>query len=383
MVSIISPSNYPLFLGGVQVLQALVAGNAVVWKPAPGGGAVAQRLAELGAEAGLPAGLLIVLEDTVEAGAALLKEPVDKVVFTGGFANGTKVLQALSQRAIPAVLELSGCDAVFVRGDADVTLVAKALRFGLTFNQSRTCLAPRRVFVERGRAAELESAIKDAFDSMNCRLFSTSSAGKSSALSLWRAEALRRGARIVYGDTANETSDAPYVLTDVPSDLMADLGDFFSPILCIIAVDSDAEALAAAAQCEYALGASVFSTDLGAASEMALKVRAGLVTVNDLIVPSADPRIPFGGSGRSGYGVTRGAEGLLELTRIKVLQVRNGGSMAHLEPEEVSADLAMAMIRLTHGNGIWARLTGVVSLIKSGVLAWREARKSLKNKNVQ
>lgn len=382
VVSVISPSNYPLFLGGVQVLQALVAGNAVVWKPAPGGGPVAQRLAELGLNAGLPAGLLIVLEDTVEAGIALLKEPVDKVLFTGGFANGTKVLQALSSRAIPAVLELSGCDAVFVRADADVELVAKALRFGLTFNQSRTCLAPRRVFVERGRAAELESEIKKAFALIACRPSAEHSAGSFESLRAWRVEALNRGARVVYGDAANAAADIPYVFTDVPVDLVAALGDFFAPILCLIVVDSDAAALEAAAQCEYALGASVFSRDLNAAAEMAVEIGAGLVTVNDLIVPSADPRIPFGGSGRSGYGVTRGREGLLELTRIKVIQIRTGGSMAHLEPEEVSSELAIAMIQLTHGGGFWARLGGLLALIRSGLRVWLGTRKNLKNRDV-
>lgn len=378
VIAVISPSNYPLFLGGVQVLQALVAGNAVVWKPASGGAPVAGRLAQLAREAGLPEGILVVLPDTVEAGVLLLGEPIEKVVFTGGFENGTKVLEVLSKRAIPAVVELSGCDAVFVRADADLHLVAKALRFGLTFNQSRTCLAPRRVFVAGNLAQELEVILKRELSFVSEIQSANADAQWQGRCVKWVEEALMLGARLVHGEIKNGGIKFPCILANVPLQMQGSLGEFFAPILCITSVQSDDAALEAAARCEYALGAAVFSQDLQESVTMAGKIRAGLVSVNDLIVPSADPRIPFGGSGNSGYGVTRGAEGLLELSRIKVVQVRSGGPVQHLEAKKVDSNLAAALICLIHGGDLRARFRGLAEIFKLTAKMWIGSRKTAK-----
>ncbi len=368
VVAVISPSNYPLFLAGVQVVQALVAGNAVVWKPAPGGGAVARQFAALLQTVGLPDGLLCVLPEVLEAGRALVEASVDKVVFTGGFANGTRVLAALASRAIPAVAELSGCDAVFVLADADLSLVAKALRFGLTFNRSRTCMAPRRVFVQRTVAGALEAELSrelSAFASLNW----ASEVPEAQLLTVveFLEDARRKGARFAFGglNTAGEVR-FPCVVADASSEMKLVHEDAFAPVLSLIPVDSPEAALEAAARCEYALAASVFTRNLHAANVIVSSTRAGLVSVNDLIFPSADPRVPFGGTGRSGYGVTRGAEGLLELTRIKVVQERRGGSVQHLEAVMPEPELISALIRATHGNGWRSRLAGVFSVIRLG-----------------
>jgi len=378
VIAVISPSNYPLFLGGVQVLQALVVGNAAVWKPASGGAAVAGLMAQLAAEAGLPEGLLVVLPDTMEAGILLLEESLGKVVFTGGFQNGTKILEVLSKRAIPAIVELSGCDAVFVRADADLHLVAKALRFGLTFNQSRTCLAPRRVFVADNLAQELEVILKRELSFVAEIHNANEGVPRQASLVKWVEKALLQGARLVHGEIKNGDIKFPCVLANVPLQMQDSLAELFAPILCITSVESDDAALDAAARCEYALGAAVFSQDLQESVVMAGKIRAGLVSVNDLIVPSADPRIPFGGSGNSGYGVTRGAEGLLEMSRIKVLQVRSGGQVQHLEASEVDSNLAAALIRLTHGGDWRTRFRGLTEICKVTAKIWIGSRRTAK-----
>jgi acyl-CoA reductase-like NAD-dependent aldehyde dehydrogenase len=370
VIGVIAPSNYPLLLGGVQTLQALVAGNAVVWKPAKGGSNAVRVFQELLFSAGMPVDLLIVLPDTVEAGVLLSSAEIDKLVFTGCFENGVKVLEALSRNAVPAIVELSGSDPVFVREDADVSLVAKALRFGLQLNQGRTCMAPRRVYVPFGRVSELEKSIKEALAEVDLSQFARSDTITPPALQECLNDALEKGAYFVHGGVHSDRTVYPCVIGGVSADAQILQKDFFLPMLCIVPVESDAEALSQAARNRYALGASIFSRDLEKAVAMGAHIRAGLVSLNDVIVPSADPRVPFGGTGHSGYGVTRGAEGLLSLTRIKVLQIRKGGSLAHLDSKALDPSVIASVLTVAHGRNLAKRFTGLWSLIRQGASQW-------------
>ncbi|HSF39967.1 MAG TPA: aldehyde dehydrogenase family protein [Thermoanaerobaculia bacterium] len=316
LVLVVAPSNYPLFLPGVQALQALAAGNAVLWKPGRGGSLAARRVAALAAEAGLDPRLLTVLPEDPETVRAALDAGVDKVLLTGSASTGRKVLAELASRLVPATMELSGCDALFVLPGADLDRVARAVHFGLTLNGGATCIAPRRVFVPHSLASLLGERI--------------------SAL-----------------------------LAERPA-----------PRISLMPVSDSEEALADAALCPYALGASVFGPEEEALA-FASRVRAGVVVVNDVIVPTADPRLPFGGRGESGFGVTRGAEGLLEMTVPKVVSVRRGRRLPHLEerhPED--AALFRAYLTLTHGGGLRSRLRGLSALLAALVRRGRGSGRS-------
>lgn len=147
--------------------------------------------------------------------------------------------------------------------------------------------------------------------------------------------------------------------------------DVFGPVLSLVPVSNVEEALHAAGQCPHALGATIFG-DEQQARTLAGRVRAVVVVVNDVIVPTADPRLPFGGRGRSGYGVTRGAEGLLEMTVLKVIAVRRGRTRWHLsQPEFTDEELVRRYIEAAHGAtwkqccGAWCRLP--VQVIPSGL----------------
>ena len=162
IVLIVGPGNYPLFLPAVQTLQALVAGNAILLKPGVGGSCAATAFADLLRRAGAPPNLIQVLPESPTAAQAAIAFGVDKVVFTGSATTGQAVLAQCAQRLTPATVELSGCDAMFVRADADIELVVRAIRFGLRLNNGATCIAPRRVFVNRTLAAELENRLREA-----------------------------------------------------------------------------------------------------------------------------------------------------------------------------------------------------------------------------
>jgi aldehyde dehydrogenase (NAD+) len=298
VVLLIGPSNYPLFLIGIQAVQALVAGNAVIIKPGRDGGPVAGAFAVLANEAGLPAGLLTVLDESVESGIAALQSGVNKVVLTGSVESGRAVLREAARHLIPATVELSGLDAVFVQRGADLDRAANAIAFGAKLNGGETCIAPRRIFVH---------------------------------------------------DSIAET-------------LRARLGDVDIPIT---PVRDDHQALELAARSSYALGATVFGEE-GAAHQFAARINAGVVVVNDMIVPTADPRVPFGGRGWSGFGTTRGAAGLLEMTTPKAVVIQRGRRLRHLEPMPGNAEeFFIAYLAASHTQTLAARYKGWRRFIKA------------------
>ena len=408
VVLVLAPSNYPLFLAAVQTLQALVAGNAVLLKPAPGCTDALLAFRQLLDEAGLPTHVVQLLPEATAHTQALMRLGVDKVVLTGSADTGRAVLANLAPTLTPATMELSGCDAVIVRADADLDLVIRALVFGLSLNAGATCIAPRRVFVPRERLEELEQkltaalaplepiaipertwakaapliqeAIHSGANLLTAKGRATAPAEPPEGLTPIRpAQAAADERQIVSGAAFPYTSSpqggsagafalpfGPIILTHVPQSADVLREDLFLPILSLVPVSNDAEAIRLAADCPYALGASIFSRDEAAARALADQIRVGTVTINDLIVPTADPRVPFGGFGRSGFGVTRGAEGLLEMTEPKVVAVRRSTFLPHFDaPKPGDAALFTAFLRLSHAATWSARWCALRDLVRA------------------
>ena len=349
-VLILGPANYPLFLPGTQALQALAAGNAVCVKPAPGASAPMVALAGLLHRAGLPDGVFQVLDE--DHGPEATKAGFDRIVLTGSAETGVQVLQTAAGSLTPTTMELSGVDCVFVLPGADLALVAQSLAYGLRLNGGATCIAPRRVFVPKAMAASLEAKLLPLAAALAPAQVPPSVAARLAALV---ERAVADGARLA--------AHSPTILAEAAPGMALLQQDVFAPWLALIPV-ADAEAALRAADCApYALGASIFGPEREA-RRLALRVRAGSVCVNDLIVPTADPRLPFGGRGRSGFGLTRGAEGLLEMTVVKTVSVRTGRFRPHLAaPAEGDAARFAAMIAMLHGSwrDRWAAVSAVIA----------------------
>jgi aldehyde dehydrogenase (NAD+) len=159
---------------------------------------------------------------------------------------------------------------------------------------------------------------------------------------------------------------APLILADANVNMPIMRADHFGPAAAIVAVTSEEEALQLNAKCPYALGASVFSGNESRAQDLAGRISAGSVVINDVIVPTADPRLPFGGRGESGYGVMRGAEGLLELTVPKVVVTHQGSLRRHLEPPSArQAEVLTQFLKLTHAPSWRRRLNAAWRLIRA------------------
>ena len=337
-VLILGPGNYPAFLPGVQAVQALVAGNAVCLKPAAEGVAAAEALANLLARAGLPEGLFGVLP--AADGPAAVAAGFDRIVLTGSAATGVAVLEAAAPNLTPTTLELSGCDAAYVLPQADLELVVRCLLYGLRLNGGATCIAPRRVFCTYAAAVELERRLLTSLPEMPDASIPAPTADRLGRL---LEDAVRQGARVNHPGPRR-----PALLLDAHPGMRLLQADLFAPWLALAPVADMRQALLADSLCPYALGCSIFGP-IGAARELADRVHAGSVCINDLIVPTADPRLGFGGSKRSGFGRTRGAEGLLEMTQSKTVSIRRGFFRPHLRaPRPSDARRYAMMIRALH-----------------------------------
>ncbi|OYW12040.1 MAG: hypothetical protein B7Z55_18665, partial [Planctomycetales bacterium 12-60-4] len=139
--------------------------------------------------------------------------------------------------------------------------------------------------------------------------------------------------------------------------------DLSAPIASLFPVEDDTEALALSAQCPYALGASVFG-EARSAAEFARQVPAGCVVVNDLMAPTTDPRVSLAAWNGSGFGVTRGPEGLLQLTRVKVVVEQRGNRRPHLDDPEPPVGLLQGWMNLTHGHGLVQRWRGLMQVLR-------------------
>ena len=361
VVLIIGPGNYPLLLPGVQIVQALVAGNAVVLKPGVGGLAAVLCLRRLIELAGIDARLVGLLPESAEAARLAIAARPNKVLFTGSAAVGEKVLFQLAPQLTPATLELSGCDAVIVRADADLDLVVKALKFGLALNDGATCMAPKRVFVAAACATELEGRLAEALRP------STATRSLNGTFKAAVDDLLSHGAHFIAGGVmGDETIRLPAVVGGVSPAARFLREDVFAPMTALVTVSDDHEAVLRTNDCPYGLGVSIFSQDEAAARALATRVNAGIVTINDVLLPTADARLPFGGRNRSGFGSTRGTEGLLELTTPKVVTVsRSRFRFAFEPPHRDAAALFQSYLSATHQRGFLTRLKAVGQLAKN------------------
>ena len=371
VVLLIAPSNYPLLLAGVQCLQALAAGNAVIWKPGAGGWECAQIFARLFAESGADPSLLLVTEESADCAREAIDAGVDKVVLTGSVSTGTKVMAQLAPMLTPCTMELSGCDSVFVLMDANLDRVVEALVFSCRFNASATCMAARRVFVPIQLAAQLEHKLQLAMASQFT--VELPSATRKLVDDLVH-DALQLGARLIY-DGRGDYASGPVVLADVRPDMRVADADVFAPMLSLMPFRYEQEAVQANSECSFALSVSIFGSEKAARS-LAREVEAGCVVINDVIAPTIDPRVCFGGRFQSGFGVTRGRDGLLEMTTPKSIMLRRGDDRMHMRlTGNAPRDFFYGYIDSVHGAGLRNRLHGAWCALR-GAGALLRARKS-------
>lgn len=364
-VLVLGTWNYPLFLVGVQTAQALAAGNDVCIKPAIGCEEISDRLADAFYACGVPQAALQVLDSSTEAATGAIEQGVDLIVLTGSASTGRTVLRQASKHLTPAIMELSGCDAVIVLPQSNLERTAESVLFGLNFNSGATCLGPRRIIIQTADAPDfINRMIRGLKSGRSVQVHPA--ARESVAATVERA--IEQGAKDCLGrfdgDLLRTTGELhPVLLDHVQPEFQIASADVFAPVLSILRVRDTHQAVDIVNNCRYRLSASIFGPEL-AARQIARSLNVGSVTINDLIVPTADPRVPFGGRGDSGYGVTRGGEGLLAMTVPMVTGVRRGRFMPHLRPRRKSdAQTLLGALQLQHASSLRKRWNGLKSIL--------------------
>ena len=373
VVMIIGTWNYPLFLTGSQLLQALVAGNGVMIKPGEGTTTLMNHFVDLLVRCGIPEDLVRVLPEDPGMAMQAIDEGVGKVVFTGSAQTGRKVLEQLARTGTPSIMELSGSDAVFITQGADLDRVADCVEFGLRINGSSTCIAPRRMFVPVEQMEKMADKIRERISTLKPAPVHPKAGAVASELV---ERAIADGAqRLCPRDWTGWQAGQPFpavVLKLDHADHELLRSDVFAPVVSMIGVTSVKEALRLDALCPYALGATVFG-ERRLAEQIARQVDAGCVVVNDIIAPTGDSRVPFGGRRASGFGVTRGAEGLLEMTQLKAIVTQTSSWLPHLDrPVPGLDDMLLGLLGFRHGGTFGERIAGLRRLMAFGQRTWKQ-----------
>jgi len=333
VVLVLAPWNYPYLCAVNAIVPALAAGNTVVLKHSAQTPLCSERLAQAAEEAGLPAGVFSYVHATHDAVAGMVQDPrVSFVAFTGSVEGGHAVVRAGSDRFVGMGLELGGKDPAYVRADADIAFAVDNVMDGVMFNSGQSCCGVERIYVH--------TDVYDAFVQGAVGVVKRTQLGdpldpnttmgpmvRPSAADFVRkqvADAVAAGAKTLI-DPSSFAADggaylAPQLLVDVDHSMELMTEESFGPVVGIMRVSGDDEAVALMNDSRFGLTASIWSTDPEAAEAIGRRLETGTVFLNRCDV--LDPELAWVGVKDSGRGCTLSSVGYENLTRPKSFHLR-------------------------------------------------------------
>lgn len=336
-VLVLAPWNYPFLTAINSIVPALVAGNRVILKHSQQVPLVAEIFAEAFAAAGLPQGVFQVLHMTHEDTLKLVAtEGIDFVAFTGSVEGGRIVQRAAADRFIGLGLELGGKDPAYVRADADLTNAVENLVDGAFFNSGQSCCGVERIYVH---ASLYDDFVAQFVELTQAYRFGNPMETDTNLGPMVRAssadfvrkqidEAIQAGAKalIPNGQFANDAPGtaylSPQVLVDVNHSMRVMTEESFGPVIGIMLVKDDNEALALMNDSDFGLTASIWTKDTAAAMALAEQLETGTVFMNRC--DYLDPALAWTGVKDTGRGVSLSILGYAQLTRVKSIHFRTG-----------------------------------------------------------
>jgi len=333
VVAVIAPWNYPWSIPFMEVASALMAGNGVVLKPAPLTPLIGERIRWVFERAGLPEGIVRTVHGGRVVGQALVESTVEKVFFTGSVEAGRRVGTACAERLKGSVLELGGKDPMLVLADAHLPNAISGALWGGFANAGQTCSGIERVYVMREVADRfVEGVVRGARalrvgDPMDWRT-EIGPMVSHEQFKLVRElvdDAVAQGATQHCGGALElpglPRADfyAPAVLTGVTSDMRIMREEIFGPVLPIVTVDSDEEAVRLANDSPFGLGASVWTLNQARGERIARRLESGMVWLNDHMYSHGACSCSWGGVKDSGLGRSHSKFGLYECVNVKLL----------------------------------------------------------------
>ena len=332
VVGVIGPWNYPIANSFGDCIPALMAGNAVILKPSEVTPLSSLLMAEMMRECGLPEDVFQVATGDGSTGAALIGQ-VDCVMFTGSSRTGRAVMRAAADALVPCYLELGGKDPMIVCADADIERAANAAAFYSMNNGGQACISVERCYVEAPIYDEFVSRVTDKVRAL--RQGEPTGVGtvdvgavifppQLDIVDEHVRDAVAKGARVLTGGHPHSERGRyyePTVLVDVDHSMRLMREETFGPTLPIMQIADAEEGVRLANDSVYGLQASVWTKDADRGEELARRIEAGVVCVNDAQINYSALNLPMGGWKTSGVGTRHGANGIRKYTKVQSLLV--------------------------------------------------------------
>ena len=328
----VMPWNFPFWQVFRFAAPSIMAGNAAVMKHASNVPGCALAIEELFKKAGFPENIFRTLMIPSSMVEAVIKHPAVKAVtLTGSGPAGSSVASAAAKEIKKAVLELGGSDPLVVLEDADLEKAVQTSLSSRMFNQGQTCISSKRFIVVETVLEEFTSGLIAAVSALKVgdpmdpatQIGPMARPDLVDDLEKQVTESVKAGASLHYGGTRPGRPGCyylPAILGNVQKGMPAYHEETFGPVFSIISVKSEEEAIAVANDTEFGLAATLFTEDLERGEKLAGKIEAGAVFVNGMV--KSDPRLPFGGIKKSGYGRELAEYGIREFVNIKTIWIR-------------------------------------------------------------
>jgi succinate-semialdehyde dehydrogenase / glutarate-semialdehyde dehydrogenase len=328
----VMPWNFPFWQAFRCAAPALMAGNAVLLKHASNVPQCALSITALACEAGLPEGLWqTLLMDADQLPLAIDHPAVKAATLTGSETAGASLAQLAGAALKKTVLELGGSDPAIVTTHTNLAIAAQTITKSRMINSGQSCIAAKRAIVLDAVAAEFIVELQTAFAGLQVGDPTEISTDVGPLATLTIREQLDRqvkhsisaGATLLIGGHIIDGPGyfyAPTILQNLPATASTYYEEFFGPVLLLFVVPNLAAAIALANNSPFGLGASAWTTDPTEQQQLIAEIQAGSLFINGLV--KSDPRLPFGGIDRSGYGRELGREGIREFTNIKTIWIQ-------------------------------------------------------------
>lgn len=328
VVAVISPWNYPFLLPFGDILMALVAGNAVVFKPSEVTPLIGVKIQELCSEAGLPNYIVQTVIGDGSLGAAIIQQKPGKIFFTGSVATGKKIMAAAAEHLIPVNLELGGKDAMIVLPDADLDFATSAALWGSFTNSGQVCASTERILVHERIAEPFLRQLKEKIGKLRIGP-SVGLENDLGAITFEKQKAIydrhleqarSKDSQFVTGGEFSQ--DRRYLKPTVVTGPQIETLDIyneetFGPVVAVTQFKSISEAIEKANHSKYGLLASVITKNLSMGEQIAKQLQVGTVTINEVTYTCGLSETPWGGVKDSGFGRTHSDIGLFEFVNIR------------------------------------------------------------------
>ncbi|MGB7956889.1 MAG: NAD-dependent succinate-semialdehyde dehydrogenase [Candidatus Nitrosopolaris sp.] len=327
VIGSIMPWNFPYWQALRFAAPSLMVGNAIVLKPASATMQCGIEIEKTFEKAGLADGVFQTLVgDSSIADILIDSEDVNAITFTGSVPVGAKVAQRATSQIKKCVLELGGSDPFILCEDANVEKASNGAVKGRFINCGQSCIASKRFIVVKKIANEfIEKFVRGTEKlkvgdplSDDTDVGPLVNASGLKTIDSQVKDSVKEGAEILTGGEQIKSKGyfyKPTILKNVSPNMRVAQEEVFGPVAPIIIADSEIEALRLANDSQYGLGASIWTEDLDKAEELSRMVRSGILTVNNVVI--SDPRVPFGGVKKSGFGRELSRYGMLEFVNIK------------------------------------------------------------------